>query len=273
MSCIRALCACLVLLIALSACTATLGRGPRASFDGGTGFDSTVPPRDGQATDIPFSAIDAHLPDFGQDEGLDIGQGTPDGIAPTANAGADVSIAWPLDRVIVAGSVSDTRGPVSTVWTWIDGSSVAVLRNETLAAPIATSLRVGSYVFRLTVTDNEGLPATDEVAVSVTPAAHAQANIAEFVEAQTSPVVRTMRNIKPLSVGAFVSTAMNTRLAEKYRCALHNGDMSAYHANIATAYSGRMQQFVDLSAGEPATYATLFDIDAMRPTDHMLETD
>lgn len=235
----------------LSACTGSLQGGAA----NGAGDAGTSPLLDAMADDAPFSSFDARLPDFGHDEGLDIDQGTPDGLAPTADAGTDVSIVWPVNRVTLAGTGMDSGGPVSIVWTQVSGPSVSVIRNETWTSAIATSLRVGSYVFRITVTDNEGMSASDEVAVSVAPDPRTPNNIPAFIDAQTSPVFRSVRNLPPLSVGAFVSSAFNVRLAEKYRYALHIGDMSDYYADSARDYSGRMMQFVDLAASNPETYA------------------
>lgn len=246
-----------VLVLTLTGCSTTLGGGLQADGATSTGHDSQMTLLDGGPTDIPFTMIDAHFPDFGRDEGvdMDIDLGTPDGTPPTASAGADISITWPIDRTALAGTGNDTGGPVFYEWTQVSGPTASIIRNETSTAPIATSLRIGTYVFRLTVTDNESLTATDDISVTVNPDPHAPGNIPAFVEAQVSPVFRSVRNLPPLSVGAFVSTAMNERLAEKYRYALHIGDLSQYYADMASAYSDRMRECIDLAAASPETYA------------------
>lgn len=235
-------------LLFCTACTGNLTGGLAVARDAGS--------RDAaSSTDAPSTRLDAQLPDFGYDEGADIDQGVPDGIAPTASAGADVSIEWPTTRVVLAGSGADSGGPVSFVWTQLSGPSTSVIRNGNAPTPIATSLRVGTYVFRVVVTDNESLTAMDEVSVSVTPDPRTPTNIPAFVDAQTSPVFRAERNLPPLSVGAFVSMDFNTRLAEKYRYALHIGDTSQYYADMATSYTSRMREAIELAAAEPEVYA------------------
>lgn len=226
-----------------SGCNATLSGGSEIGFDGGNRLDAGA------------TGIDVRLPDFGHDEGVDVDQGIPDGVAPTASAGADLAIEWPIDRTALVGAGTDSGGPVSFAWSQVSGPTTSILRNDTSATPIATSLRVGSYRFRLVVTDNEGLTAMDEVGVVVNADSRTPNSIPHFVDAQTAPVFRATRNLPPLSVGAFVSTAFNTRLAEKYRYALHIGDMTQYYADMASSYTSRMRESIELAAASPEVYA------------------
>lgn len=90
---------------------------------------------------------------------------------PIANAGADKSITLPINSVVIAGSGSDPNGSIASyAWTKFSGPS-ATLTNQTTPTLTAASLVAGTYVFRLTVTDNLGLTAFDDVTVSVQPAA------------------------------------------------------------------------------------------------------
>lgn len=95
-----------------------------------------------------------------------VSNSTPANVAPTANAGADKSITLPTNSVTLAGSGTDTDGTIASyAWTRISGSG-------TIAAPTAastsiTGLAQGTSVFRLTVTDNQGATATDDVNVVV----------------------------------------------------------------------------------------------------------
>jgi endoglucanase Acf2 len=99
-------------------------------------------------------------------------------VAPTANAGADNAITLPTNSVVINGSGTDTDGTISSyAWTQVSGPSTATLAGNTTANLTASALVAGTYVFRLTVTDNGGLTGTDDVNVVVT-AASGGANLA-----------------------------------------------------------------------------------------------
>ena len=88
--------------------------------------------------------------------------------APVANAGPDQSITLPTSSVVLSGSGTDSGGAISSyAWSQVSGPSTADLSGETTANLTASSLVQGSYVFRLTVTDNSGLTATDDALVTV----------------------------------------------------------------------------------------------------------
>jgi hypothetical protein len=86
---------------------------------------------------------------------------------PTVSAGADISITLPTSSVSIQGSVSDSDGSIATyAWTKISGSS-ATLSGTTSSKLTASGLVQGTYVFRLTATDNNGGSKYDEVTVTV----------------------------------------------------------------------------------------------------------
>jgi hypothetical protein len=91
-------------------------------------------------------------------------------VSPVANAGIDQTTA-PLLPVTVDGSLSiDNDGSIaSAVWTQVSGP-LAVLtpqgrRGASFSAPIVATQ--GTVVLRLTVTDNRGAEATDNVSILV----------------------------------------------------------------------------------------------------------
>jgi hypothetical protein len=96
---------------------------------------------------------------------LELSQGTNQ--APTANAGADQSITEPASSVTLTGSGTDADGTIASyAWTKLSGGA-ATITSPSSASTSVTGLTQGSYTFRLTVTDNSGATATDDVVVTV----------------------------------------------------------------------------------------------------------
>ncbi|MBL7716502.1 MAG: hypothetical protein JNL01_13640 [Bdellovibrionales bacterium] len=91
----------------------------------------------------------------------------PANVAPVANAGSDTSIQLPTNSAPLAGSATDSDGTISTyAWTKVSGPS-ATIQNPGLASTLATGLLEGTYVFRLTVTDDDGATHSDDKTVTV----------------------------------------------------------------------------------------------------------
>lgn len=92
-------------------------------------------------------------------------------LSPVASAAAPDSIILPTDSVILDASAS--RDPDGTVvsygWTQISGPSAAGLDNPQAARCLARQLQAGTYVFQVTVTDNQGLTGKATVAILVKP--------------------------------------------------------------------------------------------------------
>lgn len=87
---------------------------------------------------------------------------------PTANAGADQTITLPLDSVYLKGSGNDSDGTiVSYKWTKINGPSSFIIINSASSGTGVTGLVQGVYEFELTVTDDKGATATDNVKITV----------------------------------------------------------------------------------------------------------
>jgi beta-glucanase (GH16 family) len=87
---------------------------------------------------------------------------------PTANAGADKSITLPTNTVTINGTGTDPGGSISAyAWTRVSGPNTPTLTNANTANLTASGLIAGTYIFRLTVTDNGGLTASDDVNVVV----------------------------------------------------------------------------------------------------------
>lgn len=101
----------------------------------------------------------------------------PVNVPPTANAGPDQTITLPTNSIIINGSGSDTDGTITFAWIKVSGPA-ATLANQTTASLTASSLVAGTYVFRLTVTDDDNATATDNVTITVQPAVVNQVPVA-----------------------------------------------------------------------------------------------
>jgi ribosomal protein L14 len=92
---------------------------------------------------------------------------------PTANAGSNITLTLPVNSTTLTGSGTDPNGTiVSYAWTRISGPTTFTLGAPNAASTTLTGLVQGTYVFRLTVTDNGGASATDDITVTVNPAAN-----------------------------------------------------------------------------------------------------
>lgn len=91
---------------------------------------------------------------------------------PVARAGNDITISLPVNQVQLDGSASyDPDGTIATfTWTKVSGPADATIETPAAALTRINRLTQGTYIFRLTVTDNSGANASDDVVITVLPA-------------------------------------------------------------------------------------------------------
>jgi poly(3-hydroxybutyrate) depolymerase len=92
---------------------------------------------------------------------------------PTAVAGTNQTITLPTNSVSLDGSASsDANGTITRyAWAQVSGPSSGTITSPTTAATQVTGLIAGTYVFQLTVYDNNAATATSNVTVTVNAAA------------------------------------------------------------------------------------------------------
>lgn len=121
----------------------------------------------------------------------------PANMVPVVNAGTDKSILPPTSTLTVTGSATDADGTItSTLWTKVSGPSVVLNNTNTLTLNLS-SLISGTYVFRLTATDNKGAATSDDMSVVV--------NTAPTVNAGTDKTLQL-----PVNSMALTGTATDT---------------------------------------------------------------
>ena len=92
----------------------------------------------------------------------------PPNQAPVANAGTNRTVTLPTSTSNLTGSGTDADGTIASYrWQQLTGPSASTLSSTTTANITVSNLQAGVYTYRLTVTDNDGATATDDVTVTV----------------------------------------------------------------------------------------------------------
>ncbi|XP_008933404.1 PREDICTED: dyslexia-associated protein KIAA0319 homolog, partial [Merops nubicus] len=87
---------------------------------------------------------------------------------PVAVAGPDKELTFPVESTTLDGSKSqDDQGIVFYHWENISGPSSVQMENDDKAIATVTGLQVGTYHFRLTVKDQQGLSSVSVLSVTV----------------------------------------------------------------------------------------------------------
>lgn len=138
----------------------------------------------------------------------------PANMLPVAAAGANRVVYLPVTMLNLNGSGSyDPDGQITAYsWNRISGPGAATIIHPNTATPSVVGLQEGLHVFRLTVTDDKGASASDEVSISVEkkkvvpPVIHAGGDTTLVIPANSTLLYGTV-----LSEGSGTITANNWR--------------------------------------------------------------
>ncbi|CAI9600829.1 unnamed protein product [Staurois parvus] len=87
---------------------------------------------------------------------------------PVAEAGPDKELTFPVEPTTLDGSRSkDDHGIVSYEWENISGPTTVTIQNSDKPVAVVSDLHIGTYHFRLTVQDQQGLTSTAAVSITV----------------------------------------------------------------------------------------------------------
>ncbi|MHA4808139.1 PKD domain-containing protein [Flavitalea flava] len=97
---------------------------------------------------------------------------TPVLTPPTVSAGTDIGITLPTSTVTLTGTATPASGTTiaSYAWSQVSGPTASITTPGAISTTV-TGLTAGTCVFMLTVTSSEGVSATSNIQVTVSPAA------------------------------------------------------------------------------------------------------
>lgn len=111
-------------------------------------------------------------------------------VPPVAKPGDNVNIELPTNSVTLDGTSSfDPDGTIQTyLWEQQSGPSNATIQNAGSATTLVSNLQLGTYIFKLKVTDNDGATNSDTVTITVTE----KPNIPPVAKAETDKPIVTL---------------------------------------------------------------------------------
>jgi hypothetical protein len=89
---------------------------------------------------------------------------------PLSYAGVDAIYDMSATQIPLSGVGMDCDGTITYTWSKISGPNTPTINNSSAAITYISGFVVGTYVYRLTVTDNAAHATTDDVTIQVVPA-------------------------------------------------------------------------------------------------------
>jgi hypothetical protein len=157
---------------------------------------------------------------------------------PVADAGSDQTIQLPVSSVTMAGTASDPDpgNSVSTLWTKYSGPTETIVTPSSLTTNI-TVLSAGTYVFRLTVTDNHGATHFSDMQVVVLPGNALPTVTSPTVSAISQTGATLGANVTSLGYPASITargTCWGTSPAPTTNCTAEGGTTTGTYTHART---------------------------------------
>jgi hypothetical protein len=146
---------------------------------------------------------------------------------PVANAGSSQTVTLPVNAVTLAGSGTESGGTISSyAWSWVSGPSQYVFNSTSVASPTISNLIAGTYVFKLTVTDANGVSASANVSIVV--------NAATVTNTTFYNLPGTVQGANYASLSG-VATGAQTLGSTTSIPSITSGESITYNVNVASA--------------------------------------
>ncbi|MDB4292459.1 Ig-like domain-containing protein, partial [Maribacter sp.] len=149
----------------------TISAGGALNFDTNGDFEA-LNDGESQTTTIDYRVTDGFLSSNTARVTVTVDGVSPANNAPSVNAGNDITITLPINTTNLSGSASDVDGSIASYqWTKVSGPA-ATIGSPNAAATNISALVQGTYVLRLTATDDDNATGSDTVTVTVNEAAN-----------------------------------------------------------------------------------------------------
>jgi hypothetical protein len=182
---------------------------------------------------------------------------------PVANAGLDQTVTLPSSSALLSGSGTDVDGTIASyAWTQTGGTAATIVNPGAASTNITGLNTTGARTFRLTVTDNSGTSATDDIVITVNPAPPTQnklINVNLYGSASYSNAAWNNWNISNLASAAF-----------KYSDGTQSTISSVLSAQSSYADNGSSYPVTMCPqlVGEDASYHTAIRYDTLKGLDN-----
>jgi hypothetical protein len=188
-----------------------------------------------------------------------LGGGTP----PVANAGNDFSTS--NNYAYLSGGASyDPNGTITGwAWTQVSGPNTATILAANGMFPTVQNLIIGSYTFRVTVTDNSGLSASDDVVLTVTAGGAATAALSTDVNAGSTRANNLAKepSIYPNPATNQITVTFTNDFVGNYKFVVYDAKGKIVTQYNYSKQAGQVQQQLDISKLPAGMYylETIYD--------------
>ncbi|MGH9200803.1 MAG: PKD domain-containing protein, partial [Vicinamibacterales bacterium] len=175
----------------------------------------------------------------------------PANVDPVANAGTDRTVAGGTGVSLDGTASSDADGSIeSYAWTQTAGTAVTLVDADTATPSFVTPGMAGALTFRLTITDDEGASAFDEVTITVTNDVDTVPDAFEFTDVPDAPSSEVIVSNAIMVRGIDRKTAIGIASSTIARYSINGGRFRAGTATVKNGDQVRLQIVSAIDGGE-----------------------